>query len=291
MKMKKRWFFAVMMAMVMTFTSMFTAPVLAASNTSGGNNVQKSTEKELTAAEQEAAAIEKYGYYKGPNAKGIPVLTYHYVVSDAQRRGAYSGTSLAVSRTTFENQMKWLHNRHYRTINCEELYLWHEGKIRLPKKTVMITFDDGMRCLYDNAYPVLKKYHMKGTCFVVGYWSLKNRDALTPSRIRWMQKDYPDFEFQSHTYNMHTRQKAKWGYNNTLKDAEKQKKMFGFEYLAYPYGTFNMPMVRAYRASGIKMAFAYGDNNYALRSQNLYRIRRIKISGNDSSREFTRWFK
>ena len=120
-----------------------------------------------SAAKKEVDAI-KYGTYKGVNAKGIPVITYHYVVSDAEKRSGYRNSSLAVSKSTFEKQMKWLRSRNYRTINCEELYLWHTGKIRLPERSVLITFDDGYECLSRNAYPILKKYNMKGTIISLG---------------------------------------------------------------------------------------------------------------------------
>ena len=246
-----------------------------------------------SAAKKEVDAI-KYGTYKGVNAKGIPVITYHYVVSDAEKRSGYRNSSLAVSKSTFEKQMKWLRSINYRTINCEELYLWHTGKIRLPERSVLITFDDGYECLSRNAYPILKKYNMKGTVFIVGSWTYnkpRSIDAMNHKKIRWMQKDNPNFEFQSHTYNLHSPTGSQSGYSKALQDAEKMKKVYGFKYLAYPYGRFNMPMVRAYRKSGIKMAFAYGDNNYALRSQNIMRIRRIKVGGNDSMNQFTRWFK
>lgn len=254
------------------------------------NAAGEDAQKELTPAEKEAAAVRQYGTFKGKNAKKIPVITYHMVVSGKQKRGGYRHSSLAVSKSTFDRQMKWLHKKGYRSINCEEMYLWHEGKIKLPKKSVLITFDDGAKGVADYALPVLKKYKMKGTSFIVGKRTYKNRsNSISYKRMKKIQKEYPDLEFQSHTYGLHNHSKKT--YKRVLKDAARQSKHFDFEYLAYPYGQYNKGMIRAYKKSGIKMAFTYGVNDYATRKQDLYKIRRIKINGCGSFSDFTRWFR
>ena len=227
------------------------------------------------------------------NAKRIPVITYHRVVTDKQKESAeFRGSSLAISKSTFEKQMKWLHKKGYRTISCEEFYLWHQGKLKLPKKSVLITFDDGHKGVADNALPVLKKYDMKGTAFLIGRSTYKNKKkSISFKKMKSIQESYPNLEFQSHTYNLHNRNKVNSKYEVFLKDAKKQKKTYGFEYLAYPFGSYTPQMIKAYKNAGIKMAFTYGENKYATRKQNLYKIRRIKISGNESFSQFKRWFK
>lgn len=269
-----------MLALVVT--AILAAPVFADSD-----------EETLSPKEKEKAAIEEYGHYKGKNAKRIPVITYHNVLSDAEKRkpkNRYS--SLSVSKSTFKSQMKWLHKNGYRTINCEELYLWHKGKIKLPKKSVLITFDDGLKGVADNALPVLKKYDMKGTSFIIGHSTLKHyRYSISYDRMQKIQEEYPDLEFQSHTFHLHKRFARKGDYKVVLKDAAKQNKYYDFEFLAYPFGRYTDGMIKAYKKRGIKMAFTYGTNSYATRKQSLYKIRRIKISGNESFSQFRRWFK
>ena len=251
----------------------------------------KTESKALTAKEQEKLAIEKYGYYKGKNAKRIPVITYHCMCRTNEKGWASNGSSLIVSQGMFDRQMKWLHDRHYRTINCEEFYLWYKGKIKLPPKTVLITFDDGFKEVVSLALPVLKKYDMKATSFIIGRNSYQGTKSFIPyKQIKKLSKSQDLLEFQSHTYGMHNRVASLFRYSRTKKDAKKQKKIFGFDYLAYPFGTNNSGMRKAYRESGIKIAFTYGSNGYATRKQDAYQIRRIKIDGNDSMSMFTRWF-
>lgn len=252
--------------------------------------------KALTPAQKEAQEIKEYGKYKGKNAKKIPVITYHNVVTDRQKRSErYRYDSIVISKSDFENQMRWLKKNGYRTISCEELYLWHKGRIKLPKKSVLITLDDGRFGVPKNAYPILKKYDLKATCFVIGSYTMNNKPEYMKYReMKKIQNDYPNLEFQSHTWKLHYRFSLDKGvYSKVLKDAKKQKAKYGFEYLAYPYGRNNDQMIKAYKKAGIKMAFAYrqyGDG-YATRDQNIYRIKRIKVQGNGSMYQFRSIFR
>ena len=229
---------------------------------------------------------------KSANAKKIPVLTYHMVCTDSQRNSKYKNSSLAVSKSDFKKQMKWLKDNGYRTITCEELYQWYKGEIKLPKKSVLITFDDGAKNVAENAMPILKKYKLKATVFIVGTRTWNNKSGtIGLKKMKKLMKEYPNIEFQSHTYSLHKEVKKKGAYDIVYKDAKKQYKRFGFEYLAYPYGNYNSEMIKAYKAEGsIKMAFTYGHNDYATRDQGIYKLRRIKIDANDGFSKFTRWF-
>ena len=253
----------------------------------------KSTSKIIIAEElPDDEAIAEYGYYHGKNAKRIPVITYHRVVSDTQKRsGKARNSSLYISKSNFNKQMKWLKKHKYRTINCQEFCLWYDGKIRLPKKSVLITFDDSRSCLTKNAFPVLKKYGLKGTVFTIGH-GVKNNEkgSIKMKNLARLQEKYPTVEYQSHTYALHKFYSTKGDYEIVKKDAKKQFKLFGFHYIAYPYGRNTKGMRKAYKKTGMKIGFTYGDNGYATRKQNRYQIRRIKIYGNGSLSQFTSWF-
>ena len=92
----------------------------------------------------------------------ISVLMYHHVLEN-------DGT-IAISQKNFEAQMKMLAKGGYTTITPDELLAYKQGKITLPKKSVLITFDDGWRNNYIYAYPILKKYGLKATIFLITSW-------------------------------------------------------------------------------------------------------------------------
>jgi peptidoglycan/xylan/chitin deacetylase (PgdA/CDA1 family) len=223
-------------------------------------------------------------------AEKIPVITYHRIVNDWEKKKEIRHSSLSISRSAFKNQMKWLKKRKYLTLNCSEFYLWHQKKIEFPKKSVLITFDDGTIGQAKYAMPILKKYNMKGTSFIIGNLTYNNRKAvISYKKMREIEKLYPNFEFQSHTFSLHIYLK-KDVYNKTLKDALIQKRYYDFKYLAYPFGFFTSDMVKAYNDSGIKMGFTYGKNAFATREQDIFRIRRIKVNSRESFAKFARWF-
>ncbi len=71
---------------------------------------------------------------------------------------------LSVSLDHFETFCKYLIKYNYETVSLDE---WFENK-RNPtsKKQVVLTFDDGYLDNWVYAYPILKKYNLKGTIFV-----------------------------------------------------------------------------------------------------------------------------
>jgi len=66
----------------------------------------------------------------------------------------------------FESQLKWLKKTGYNTLNFQEIYDYIMNDIPIPKNSIFLNFDDGYLDNYVYAYPLLKKYGMKGTVFV-----------------------------------------------------------------------------------------------------------------------------
>ena len=74
------------------------------------------------------------------------------------------GNILRVSKENFRKQMKYLKDNNYTTLTLDELYNYMKtGKI-VPKKPIVITFDDGYKDNYTNAYPILKEFRIKSNC-------------------------------------------------------------------------------------------------------------------------------
>ena len=226
---------------------------------------------------------------RAENAKKVPVLTYHKVVSK-KRKKKHPEARMTLSVGQFARQMRWLREKHYTAITCDELYRWHEGELTLPKRSVLITFDDGYASTIERIIPVLEKYDLKATVFVIGATTYYGEQSkyISTMRIRELRKSCPRLEFQSHTWNLHKKKRKARSYARYAADAKKQMDAYGFEYVAYPFGFVTRKMVRAYRDNGIRMGFLFGDmfSGFATRNQSRYAIRRLEAPGTMTMDEF-----
>ena len=84
----------------------------------------------------------------------IPVLLYHSISND--------NSSMSLNINFFENQMRYLKNNGFETVDFNEI----DTRLK-SKKQIIITFDDGYKDILTNALPILKKYNFKATCFLV----------------------------------------------------------------------------------------------------------------------------
>lgn len=90
----------------------------------------------------------------------IVVLMYHNIVFG--RTGGEYNRDLY----NFEHDLVFLRNR-TQIIGFDELPYVQSGKIKLDTDASIITFDDGDLSIYAVAFPILKKYNIKATFFII----------------------------------------------------------------------------------------------------------------------------
>ncbi len=149
----------------------------------------------------------------------VPVLCYHYIRGPGNplhvaRVFGYVVLSLPlmddteiwkVSRRSFDRQMEYLVERGYHSVSLDELHEWQMGRRVLPAKSVVITFDDADESAYEYAYPVLKKYGLRATMFVItsrAGTTWNGVRCLDWDRLREMQRSGV-FDIESHTHDYH----------------------------------------------------------------------------------------
>ena len=93
----------------------------------------------------------------------IPILMYHSV-SDAC---APRFRRFAVRPATFEAQMRYLSEQGFTTLTVSGLIEAMSGRAALPRKPVVLTFDDGFADFYEAALLVLRRYGQTATLYVV----------------------------------------------------------------------------------------------------------------------------
>jgi peptidoglycan/xylan/chitin deacetylase (PgdA/CDA1 family) len=238
---------------------------------------------------------------KGQTAESIPILTYHRILSeeDIEDIHYYDGkvNSMIVFKKEFEKQMKYLHENGYVTLTLKELYAYLNEEIEIPDKSVVLTFDDGYKDNYVEAYPALKKYGFKATNFVVTGAVTYKRYSFQPDlaqyfSVKELQKGCDVFDYQSHTYGYHKRDEHKplneWGDHpaylvsksneEVRRDIETSVHNLNGENLgfAYPYGEYSPDTIKILKESGFKMAFTVVDEA-ATRDHHLYEIPRYQV--------------
>jgi len=95
----------------------------------------------------------------------LPTLMYHHI-QDKTLAQEKNQTALSVDTETFKSQMRYLKDRGYGVLGMEDLIAFFDEARVLPKKSVLLTFDDGYDDFYRNALPVLNELGIKATVFV-----------------------------------------------------------------------------------------------------------------------------
>lgn len=95
----------------------------------------------------------------------VPILLYHYM-SENPNKDDIARDGLFTPPSIFKSQLETLKSAGYTTITFDELAAFFDGKSSLPSKPVILTFDDGYRDFYLNAYPILVSSGMKGIAFI-----------------------------------------------------------------------------------------------------------------------------
>lgn len=96
----------------------------------------------------------------------LPVLCYHRVLPAAP---AGSRLSIHVTREVFARQLRQLHRRGMKTITFADLL---DDKPP-PRRSVILSFDDGYRDNYEHLLPLLEEYDARAVIFALGERSLR----------------------------------------------------------------------------------------------------------------------
>jgi len=210
----------------------------------------------------------------------IPILMYHSISYE-------KGNILRVSKENFRNQMKYLKDNNYTTLTLDELYNYMKTAKNLPNKPIVITFDDGYKDNYVNAYPILKEFKLKATVFVITNTIDYEKDYLTSTEIKSM--DLNNIRIESHTASHEHLDQIP--YIDTVKTMTTSKykleKILNrkIDYIAYPYGGYTESTIKAAKQSGYKLAFSTR-LGWINKNDNIYSLGRIFVNSNLNLEQF-----
>lgn len=175
----------------------------------------------------------------------IPVLTFHSIDE--------SGSVISTNRETFRRQMKFLREAEYNVVSLKKLAKGLKENADFSPKTIVLTFDDGFRNFYTEAFPVLEEHGFVATIFLVtdycgklndweGNWAMsKPQELLSWSEIEELSKRGIEFGAHTLTHPNLTKISAKEIEREIAESKAAIEEHLGVEAatFAYPYGIFN----------------------------------------------------
>lgn len=217
--------------------------------------------------------IAVIGYFMIPQK--IPVLTYHSITDS-------ESSSMNLNIQEFEKQVNFLASHNYHSLTLEEVECFLEGSCSIPRKSVLITFDDGWKNNLELAFPILKMNGLNATLFYIGNnYDGHNPNFLDLNDLELIKKEYPNIEIASHTYDLHVEDAYTLSVDELKDDMDNMKEVVDSSYIAYPYGHHSDNYHKALEEEGYKLAFTFGpgsEHRKLDRNDNKYELPRLNMS-------------
>lgn len=224
------------------------------------------------------------------NIDGLPVLGYHGVVSDEDKEKYFADYIYCMSQSEFDKQMAYLAKHNYHTLTMDEINDYYQNRTKLPANSVALTFDDGLLNFNTVIKPILEKYNLQATCFVIGS-KINKPNNNNPYKHQYLRKD--DLvndnyvEYYSHSYDLHHNTK----YPNTklietlsieeiTNDFNLNEKIVSNKYFAFPYGRTSDNANKVLKNKKVTLAFGYNQNRNMTYKDNQYLLPRYLIFAN-----------
>jgi peptidoglycan/xylan/chitin deacetylase (PgdA/CDA1 family) len=227
-----------------------------------------------------------------PPLKGLPILMYHKV-----SRTDEDGITIPAEK--LKQHFEYIKMKGYHTLSFKELSDILKTGNPLPKKPLILTFDDAYRNFRENALPLLTAYGFKASVFIpVGFmgktnhWDKGSDPILTVNEIKDLS-NAGNIEFGIHSF-LHRSYAGldAAGIENDLRLCIQTLEHHGIPFarvLAYPYGSYpkkdvllKEQMKEIFRGSRLEFALRIGNRINPWPLKNIYELKRIDIKGNDN---------
>ncbi len=218
-----------------------------------------------------------------------PFLLYHKIdfpSVDVRIRGAFT------SARRFARQIAYLKKRKFQFYTVSELIGLYRNDGKFPAGGIAVTFDDGWQDNYVNAFPILQKFGVKATIFLVTSCIGQTSAKVTPdgegarahlSKAQIIEMSQRGIEFGSHSVNHklfheitppEIEFEVKESKNQIESLLQKECSIF-----AYPAGFYTEFAKEAIEKVGYNAAFStvYGANQ----TIDLYALNRVEILRRD----------
>ncbi|GGZ41503.1 hypothetical protein GCM10010387_39870 [Streptomyces inusitatus] len=224
----------------------------------------------------------------------VPVLMYHAVAHQPAR----ATHGLSVSPAAFTEQMAVLEERGFTPVTTAQLgESWRSGgRVPLPRRPVLITFDDGYEGVHRHALPVLAKHGFAATLFVSTGWLRGAHDegGALDTMLDWDQVRelaHSGTEIGGHTHSHPQLDQLDgerlWDETARCRDIIADEVGVAPLSFAYPYGYSSRRVRETVREAGFAQALAVG-NALARPAQGPYAVQRVTVRRSTGAEEFER---
>lgn len=234
------------------------------------NQEQQEDTSEITSEEEQNMPEVEY-INIAPEEVRIPILMYHSISDEDP------SNNLLVPPAMFEEQMAWLEANNFTAMNLDEaLEAMETGKV--PKRPVVITFDDGYANNYSSAFPSLKNHNLKATFFIITD-GVDNGYYMSSDNLKEMQA--AGMSIENHTANhLELNGLSKEDAYDSIKRAQDYlRNVIGSDgnYLCYPVGKYNDETIAIEEELGIKAAVTT-QGGIASINDGVHTLKRVRIS-------------
>jgi peptidoglycan/xylan/chitin deacetylase (PgdA/CDA1 family) len=218
------------------------------------------------------------------HARPVPILMYH-VIAGAPPGVAYP--DLFVRPSDFAAQMAWLARHGYHGVTLRQVYDYWRGGSPLPRRPIVVSFDDGYMSDHTKALPVLQKLHWPGVL------NLKVGNTLSNFNLpRWRVRKLigAGWEIDAHTLTHPDLTKVDdnrlWNEVHGSRVWIQRTFHVPVDFFCYPAGRYDAHVIEAVRRAGFLAATT---TNYGVaRPARPYELSRIRVNARDGVAGFAR---
>jgi peptidoglycan/xylan/chitin deacetylase (PgdA/CDA1 family) len=210
------------------------------------------------------------------------VLMYHRILQDNMPGPQHQ---YWLSQKEFRRQMRFLVRHGFTSMTFEEYWLYKNGQFCLPRKPVILTFDDAYVDTYAIAFPILRELGLKAVIFAVAdpdiHTSIWDSDVaggvaplMSTNQLREMRK--AGFEIGSH--GLHHKALSLLAPQEAWVEISRSRAILesaiqaSVQTFCYPYGSLNVSVKKMVRDAGYRMGVSawagparFGRDDYQIR--------------------------
>lgn len=200
------------------------------------------------------------------NPNSIRVLMYHRVLPDGVQGDPHQ---MWLPLHLFGRQMEFLLRWGFSTVTFNDYLLFREGQVNLPRRPVVLTFDDAYLETYTVVFPLLKELGMKAVIFVVAdpnirtsSWESEHPRAVSPlmTDMQILEMHAAGFEIGSHS--LRHKKLCLLSQEGVWEEITRSRMILEIllnapvRSFSYPYGLLNSSVKKAVKEAGYAVAVA-----------------------------------